>query len=75
MATYLFLFIHDVLYTHFRQHKKILCCTKNCCANKKKKKKIHIEVNVTQKNYVSHKKICYGNQKNYVAPKNKTHVD
>ena len=53
---------------------------KSCAAQKtvvptKKKKKIHIEVNVTQKNYVSHKKICYGNQKNYVAPKNKTHVD
>ena len=56
------------------------CTRKSCAAQKtvvptKKKKKIHIEVNVTQKNYVSHKKICYGNQKNYVAPKNKTHVD
>ena len=53
---------------------------KSCAAQKtvvptKQKKKIHIEVNVTQKNYVSHKKICCGNQKNYVAPKNKTHVD
>ena len=42
---------------------------------KQNKKKNHIEVNVAQKNYVSHKKICYGNKKNDVVPKNKTHVD
>ena len=51
------------------------CAAQKTVVPTKKKKKIHIEVNVTQKNYVSHKKICYGNQKNYVAPKNKTHVD
>ena len=65
-TTHLFLFIHDILYVHIRQHKKILCCTKNYCVNRKN---ISHKVNVTQQNYVSHKKICCGNKKNYVTPK------
>ena len=36
MAAHLFLFIHDVPYAHIRQHKKILCCTKNCCVKQNK---------------------------------------
>ena len=55
-----FLFIHDVLYAHIRQHKKILCCTKNCCVNKKI---FHIEVNVAQQNYMSHKKYVVATKK------------
>ena len=43
----------DDLYAHIRQHKKILCCTKNCFVNKKI---FNIEVNAAQQNYVSHKK-------------------
>ena len=51
------LFIHNVLYAHFRQHKKILCCTKNCCVNKKI---FHIEeVNVAQQNYKSQKNMLW----------------
>ena len=33
------------------------------------KKLFHVEVNVGQQKYVSHKKICCGNKKNYVTPK------
>ena len=66
IATHLFLFIHDVLYAHIRQHKKILCCTKTVVSTKKI---FHIEVNVAQQNYVSHKKICCGDKKRYVTPK------
>ena len=66
IATHLFLFIHDVLYAHIRLHKKILCCTKTVVSTKKI---FHIEVNVAQQNYVSHKKICCGDKKRYVTPK------
>ena len=68
MATHLFFFIHD---GHIRQHKKILFCTKNYCVKKKKYLKFLCEINVAQQNYMSHKNISYGNEKNYVAPKRK----
>ena len=46
---------------------------KSCVARKtvvsNKKKIFHIEVYVAQQNYVSHRKVCYGNNKNYVTPK------
>ena len=51
----------------------ILGSTKKSCVVQKTivstEKIFHIEVNVTQQNYVSHKKICCGNKKNYVTPK------
>ena len=59
MAIHLFLFIHDVLYAHIRQHKK-------CVAQKSvmsTKKIFYIEVNVAHQYYVSHKKICCGDEK------------
>ena len=61
-----YLYREDVLCAHIRQHKKILCCTKSCCVNKKI---FHIEVNVAQQNYVSHKKICCGDKKIMWHPK------
>ena len=63
---YTSVFIRDVLYAHNRQHKKILCCTKNYCVIKKI---FNIEVNAAQQNHVSHKKICCGDNKHYVTPK------
>ena len=33
------------------------------------KKVFHMKVNVAQQNYMSHKKICCGDKKNYVTPK------
>ena len=71
MAAHLFLFIHDVPYAHIRQHKKILCCTKNCCVNKKI---FHIEVNVAQQNYKSQKNMLW-RQKKLCDTQKKTHVD
>ena len=71
IATHLFFFIHDVLYAHIRQHKKILCCTKTVVSTKKI---FHIEVNVAQWNYVRQRKICYGDKKNYDTQK-KIHGD
>ena len=51
----------------------ILASTKKYCVALKTvvstKKIFHIEVNVAQQNYMSHKKICCGNNKNYVTPK------
>ena len=44
---------------------------KSCDAQKtvvSTKKLLHIELNVAQQNYASHKKICCGNKKNYVTP-------
>ena len=53
----------------------ILASTKKSCVALKTvvstKKIFHIEVNVAQQNYMSHKKICCGNNKNYVTPKEK----
>ena len=53
----------------------ILGSTKKSCVTQKTvvstKKIFHIEVNVMQQNYMSHKKICCGNNKNYVTPKEK----
>ena len=51
---------------------------KSCVAQKtvvSTKKIFHIEVNVAQQNYMSHKKICCGNYKNYVTPKKKDSVN
>ena len=67
MATHLFLFIHRVLFAHIRQHKKNVVLQKKLLCEQKKK--IHIEVNVAHQNYVSYKKICCGNKKDYVTPK------
>ena len=67
MATHLFLFIHDVLYAHIRQHKIVLHIVfqkKQLC---QQKKIISHRINVAQQNYVSHKKICCGNKKDYVT--------
>ena len=33
------------------------------------KKLCHLDVNVAHQNYVSHKKICFGNKKNQLTPK------
>ena len=44
---------------------------KSCDAQKtfvSTKKILQIEVNDAQQNYMSHKKICCGNKKNYVSP-------
>ena len=53
----------------------ILASTKKSCVALKTvvstKKIFHIEVNVAQQNYMSHKKICCANNKNYVTPKEK----
>ena len=54
-----------------RQHKKILFCTKKYCVKQKKYLKFLCEIKVAQQNYMSHKNISYGNEKNYVAPKRK----
>ena len=47
--------------------------TKKSCVVQKPvvstKKMFHIEVNVAQKNYMSHRKICCGDKKNNVTPK------
>ena len=71
MVTYLF--IHDVLYADSR-----LGSTKKPCYTQKTvvstKKILHMEVNVAQQNYVSHKKICCGYKKNCDTQK-KTYVD
>ena len=44
---------------------------KSCVAQKAvvSTKKYFTEVHVAQQNYVSHKKICCGDKKNYVTPK------
>ena len=47
------------------QHKKILCAQKTVVSTKKT---FHIEANVGQQNYMSHKK-NRSNKKNYVTPK------
>ena len=59
MATHLLLFIHDVLYAYFRQHKKILLKKLLC----QQKNIFHIEVNVAQQNYVSQKKYVVATKK------------
>ena len=65
MGTHLFLYINDVLYAHIRQHKQTCVAQKTVASTKKKI--FHIEVNVVEQNYVSHK--CCGNKKDYVTPK------
>ena len=65
MATHLFFFIHDVLYAHIRQHKKMLCSTKNCFVNKKI---FRIEVSVATKIIWVTKKCC-GNKEIMWHPK------
>ena len=52
----------DVLYADIRQHKKLLC---------QQKEIFRIEINVTQQNYVSRKKICCGNKKIMWHPEKK----
>ena len=65
MATDPFLFIRDVLYAHIRQHKKS-CVAQTTVVSTKKM--FHMKVIVAQQNYVSYKKMCCGNKKNYVTP-------
>ena len=60
-------FYHDALYAHIGQHKKSCVALKIVMSTTKKI--FHIEVNVAQQNYVSHKKICCGDKKRYVTPK------
>ena len=67
MATHLFLFIHDVLYSHIRQHEKMLRYTKKLLCQQKAI--FDIEVNVAHQDYVSLKNTCFGNKKYYVTPK------
>ena len=64
-------FYHDALYAHIGQHKKSCVALKIVMSTTKKI--FHIEVNVTQQNYVRQKNVVVTKQ--IICTQKKTHVD